>query len=394
MAMKNLTIYWVGATSAGLSETFIKENLDVCREIGIIQGVSGALEVGLPDEYQIRASGFAFPKEYFFEKVWRKLFKYPLYYDRTNSNFKRSCLSEIQEIRGGIIFFEFAFSAVMVQKSLSYLGSPFVIQVHGVDVSAMFELEGYKERFLLAAKESAAIICPSEHIKRLCILAGVDSKKLEVVFNSRNPDQIINAANEVPTSFPSFVHLGRLTPKKNPLATLEAFRIVHSEFQDAKLTFIGGGELKSVVEERIQDYKLEGNVVLAGEMPHDDALKLMSSHWIYCQHSVTSRQGDSEGMPVSIAEASLLGMPIVSTYHNGIPEEVIHGETGFLVKEFDYETMAVCMAELARDERLRVKFGKAGIRKARAMGSPQRRKEELHCLFEKILGLNANAEKP
>ena len=101
-------------------------------------------------------------------------------------------------------------------------------------------------------------------------------------------------------------------------------------------------------------------VHILGAMTRDQALPIIASHWVFCQHSVTSLQGDQEGFANSPAEAALLGLPVVSTWHNGIPEHVIHELTGFLVREFDFEEMANRMMQLIESEDLRVEMGRKG----------------------------------
>lgn len=54
---------------------------------------------------------------------------------------------------------------------------------------------------------------------------------------------------------------------------------------------------------------------------------------------MTAEDGDQEGQGVTLIEASARGLPIVATWHNGIPEIVLDGVTGFLVKKKDFEPM-------------------------------------------------------
>ena len=76
-----------------------------------------------------------------------------------------------------------------------------------------------------------------------------------------------------------------------------------------------------------------------------------------------------------------------STIHNGIPEHVIEGETGFLVREFDYESMAERMIELASDENQRTLFGLNGRRNVLKICAPEQRRLELLKLLEKLSDL-------
>ena len=67
-----------------------------------------------------------------------------------------------------------------------------------------------------------------------------------------------------------------------------------------------------------------------------------------------------EGTPVSILEASIAGLPIISTYHGGIPDVVLHEQTGLLCKEHDVNTMSTHMLQLLDDVAYAKQLGAAG----------------------------------
>jgi len=60
----------------------------------------------------------------------------------------------------------------------------------------------------------------------------------------------------------------------------------------------------------------------------------------FLHHSVTAANGDTEGMPNAIMEAMAMELPVISTYHSGIPELVEDGVNGYLVQEKDVEAYA------------------------------------------------------
>src|SRR5947208_5012650 len=69
----------------------------------------------------------------------------------------------------------------------------------------------------------------------------------------------------------------------------------------------------------------------------------------FLQHSVHSTDGDSEGIPVAILEAMACGLPVISTYHNGIADTIEHAYSGLLVDENDIGTMAQYIIKLIED---------------------------------------------
>ena len=76
--------------------------------------------------------------------------------------------------------------------------------------------------------------------------------------------------------------------------------------------------------------------------------------------SVTSQNGDCEGIPVAIVEALAWGLPVLSTLHSGIPEVIQDGESGFLVPERDTEALAEKLEYLIEHPELWPEMGRKG----------------------------------
>jgi glycosyltransferase involved in cell wall biosynthesis len=74
-----------------------------------------------------------------------------------------------------------------------------------------------------------------------------------------------------------------------------------------------------------------------------------------------------EGLPMSLIEAMLTGLPVVATAIRGPREQVVDGETGFLVPPRAVAPLAEALRRLAAEPRLRASMGAAGLARARAM---------------------------
>lgn len=72
-----------------------------------------------------------------------------------------------------------------------------------------------------------------------------------------------------------------------------------------------------------------------------------------------------EGLPMSVIEAMLTGLPVVATDIRGPREQVVQGETGLLVPPAAVAPLAEAIARLAADPALRARMGAAG--RARAL---------------------------
>jgi len=133
----------------------------------------------------------------------------------------------------------------------------------------------------------------------------------------------------------SAMAVGRMVEKKAPLMTIRAFAEALKATPGATLTMVGSGELLEPARALVRDLGLEGAVHLPGSLPHDQVRDLMVRSELFVQHSLTARNGNTEGLPTAIQEAMAAGCVCVTTRHAGIPEALEHGVTGFMVPEHD-----------------------------------------------------------
>jgi glycosyltransferase involved in cell wall biosynthesis len=146
--------------------------------------------------------------------------------------------------------------------------------------------------------------------------------------------------------------------KKGPLIALNAFLDAAQTHPGMSYTMIGDGPLLSAVRERCRLHAYGHKVTLAGALPHHEALKAIAKADIFLQHSITDPvTGDQEGAPVAILEAMARGVPIISTYHSGIPYLVENGVSGLLSEEGNVALMASNLLRLANDPDLRHQMG-------------------------------------
>jgi colanic acid/amylovoran biosynthesis glycosyltransferase len=97
-----------------------------------------------------------------------------------------------------------------------------------------------------------------------------------------------------------------------------------------------------------------------GARSSDEVRQLMQHCALFVLPSQTAENGDSEALGIVFNEASACGIPVVSTRHGGIPEAVLHGETGLLVDERDDRALAEAMDQILGDPELGNKLGNRG----------------------------------
>ncbi len=154
--------------------------------------------------------------------------------------------------------------------------------------------------------------------------------------------------------------IGRFVEKKAPHITLLAFHQVLQKIPDAQLLFAGDGPLFPMCKDIVKSLGMEKNVQFIGYIDQEQQKQLLAQSCIFVQHSKIAQNGDSEGTPVALLEASAAKVPIVSTKHGGIVDIVEDGKTGFLVDEGDMIAMANHMINLLSNPDLAKEMGTNG----------------------------------
>ncbi|HOJ43087.1 MAG TPA: glycosyltransferase, partial [Syntrophorhabdaceae bacterium] len=189
----------------------------------------------------------------------------------------------------------------------------------------------------------------------------------------------------------SFIAVTRLVAKKGIMHLLNAFKKVHELNPSVNLHIIGDGPMRDEVESFIRKHNLNKAVNLHSSKPNEFVLEKLRQSSVYVQHSITDAEtGNREGLPNSILEAQAVGLPVVATNHEGIPEAVEHGVTGFLVDEGDVDKMAEYMFMLSKDGELRRKMGLKGREKMIKDGFTT---DEMIRKIRDFMGINKSDEK-
>jgi glycosyltransferase involved in cell wall biosynthesis len=164
---------------------------------------------------------------------------------------------------------------------------------------------------------------------------------------------------------PTVLSVGRFTDIKANYLVLLAFQQALQQVPQARLVMAGHGELLETCRTLAGVYGLQQSVDFPGAVEHSQVHQLFQHACCFAQHSLCPSYGDAEGTPNTVLEACAAGLPVVATRHAGIPDVVIHGQTGFLVEERDVQSMATAMVRLLSDASLCRTMGAAARQRVR-----------------------------
>jgi colanic acid/amylovoran biosynthesis glycosyltransferase len=243
---------------------------------------------------------------------------------------------------------------------------PFVVSYYGHDV-VMYRT---RERFeswawwytLLRRRvfaKAARIVVLSDHMKRALEHQGCPGDKIEIV--RLGVDMSRFDAPRTPNSGPLRVLMvGREVDKKGFDDGLRACRALVDRGVACTVTMLG---TNGPLERKLRALGDELQLDITWLPPASPVPVAMANADVLLVPSRTAADGDEEGTPTVIVEGGAARLPVVSTRHAGIPEQIDDGRTGYLAAERDVAGLADALAKLAADPAARAAMGEAGREK-------------------------------
>jgi glycosyltransferase involved in cell wall biosynthesis len=154
--------------------------------------------------------------------------------------------------------------------------------------------------------------------------------------------------------------VARLVPFKSVDAGLRAFALLLKTYPRARYVIAGDGWERASLESLARELRITEHVAFLGVQDEEQLTRLYGEADIFLFPSGTSSDGAQEGQGLALLEAQAAGLPVVATDSGGIPENMVPGRSGFLVREQAVEEMAGRLLELAVNPDLRKVLGRAG----------------------------------
>jgi colanic acid/amylovoran biosynthesis glycosyltransferase len=278
--------------------------------------------------------------------------------------YDRALAHRLRQFEVEVALAEYGMTGVEILGACRKARIPLVVHFHGFDASRADVIARYLREYQRMFAEASAIVAVSTPMRAQLIGWGAPEDKTHLNPYGADETRFAGAsAGGVPSVF---LAVGRFVAKKAPQLTVRAFRDVASIDPSARLIMVGDGPLLDPTRRLAQELGLGARVEFLGARSQEEVAALMRRARAFVQHSMTAPDGDSEGTPVSIIEAQMSGLPVISTRHAGIPEVVLQGETGFLVDEGDVQGMGRMMGMLAKEPGLAARLGEQARNRALA----------------------------
>ena len=181
--------------------------------------------------------------------------------------------------------------------------------------------------------------------------------------------------------------LATLRDWKGHAYLFEALSLLPPELGDWGLLVIGDGPYEPTLRRVVASLGLERRVLFVGRQESVQT-------WLNALDLLVLPSYGDEGVPQSIMQAMACGLAVISTPIGSIAEAVQHEHTGLLVGPRDAQALAEALELLIRRPDLRLRFGEAGLARARERFGRALMLDRMETVFRQVIKDWACAASP
>lgn len=223
-------------------------------------------------------------------------------------------------------------------------GLPYFVSFYGFDYESLpFRFQEWKKRYQSLYEQADGFVCEGAFGASILINQGCDPAKVHIVHLGVETSKIPAVARTKNEGELHLLQLSNYSQKKGHIYSLQAFIQALNDCPNMTLTFVGNEleNIKGNLEALVKQHNIEHKVRFIGFIEFTKLYEFFGKYHVFIHPSCYSDTRDCEGgAPIVLLDAQCTGMPVISTTHCDIPEEVIHGKTGLLTPEKDADALS------------------------------------------------------
>ena len=297
---------------------------------------------------------------------------------------------QLYTIKPDIVHAHFITDACVFREITKNLNIPKICSCYGYDVSVIpvkFKYF-YKHFYKPVIEEYDLFLAMTEEMKNDLMNMGFPESKIKVHYHGIDTQKFDSIRNyELIEGEMKILTIASLLEVKGHETVLRALSLIKNENPHLKFHYdiVGGGKLKKTLTQMTYDLGIAENITFHGYLNHSDNMKSLIQHAnVFVHPSVLTKQNDKEGIPGAIVEAMASGLPVISTYHGGIPFVINDKKTGFLIKEKDDRAIAELLIKLY-DYDLRKEVGEQAKMYAREFLDLYKKARDLEEIYKSLI---------
>ena len=275
--------------------------------------------------------------------------------------------------------------AALMFRQAGFLQGKLVTIFRGIDISRHVQEQGEDVYNGLFA-QGDFFLANCEFFRRRAVNLGCNPDKIVVHGSGLNCQKFVFKPREFPSGgVVRVATIGRLVEKKGIEYAIRAIAKVAQVYPQIEFSIIGDGPLKESLQKLIDELEVGHFVKLLGWKQQQEIITILDTCHLFVAPSVTAADGNQDAPVNTLKEAMAMGLPVISTYHGGIPELVEDGVSGFLVPERDAEGIAQKLSYLIEHPEVWTSFGKAGRARVEEKYDMNKLNDELVEIYQQLL---------
>ncbi len=255
----------------------------------------------------------------------------------------------------------------------------------GHDITSFIREKGERSYDLLF-KTGDFFLATCEFLRQRAITLGCEPNKIVVHRSGLDCSEFPFKPRHLPTDGKiRIATIGRLVEKKGIEYSIRAVAKQAQITPNLEYNILGDGCLRERLQELIDHLNISDIAHLLGLKTEQEIIASLNISHIFIAPSVMAKNGNKEGIPNVLKEAMAMGLPVISTYHGGIPELVEHGVSGLLVPERDTDELAEKLSYLIEHPEIWSEMGKAGRATVEANDNLDKLNDTLVKIYYKLL---------
>ncbi len=260
---------------------------------------------------------------------------------------------------------------------------PCVVSFHGMDIQPRPDQPGYDDQMRDLLRTVPLVLARSRSLMERLGEMGAPAERLRLNRTGIPLDDFPFRERSAPADGAwRLVQACRLIAKKGLRTALEAFAKLRALHPKARFTIAGEGPLRVELEKWIAELGLAAAVDLRGFLSQSALNELYAESHLFLHPSEVTSDQNQEGVPNSMLEAMATGLPVVATFHGGIPEAVTHERSGLLVPERDPAALFAALQRLIETPGLTTEYGSAAAEAVRQEFAQDRAIERLESFYD------------
>ncbi|ANF22625.1 glycosyltransferase family 4 protein [Thermococcus piezophilus] len=196
--------------------------------------------------------------------------------------------------------------------------------------------------------------------KTIVIPNGINTRKFNPLsYNNRK--RLIREKYNISQKDTIIFHAKAFTPKNGQEYLIRAMKLILKENPKTKLILAGDGPLRKKLETLTHELNITENVIFVGNLPNDLIPEYLAAVDIVVVPSIHIK-GLEEATSIFLAEAMVMGKPVVASNIGGLRETIVDGVNGILVPDKDPNAISKAVLKIIDNPVLKVKLGRNAIR--------------------------------